>query len=454
MPYVICNIAYYIWHIAFHLWQSMMQHLFKAATLLAGLAAGSILALTERHSSSKVAGGATGGLAGQAASTAAPASPLPPPARAWRWALKLGVLLVMLGAGGLLVVVSGIVPIKASSGHWPITAWFLDFAKHRSVGTHSATMEAPSSRHLGRPGLVLKGAGHYETGCFPCHGGPSLPQPRIARAMTPFPPYLPPKLSRWDEEELFHIVKHGIKFTGMPAWPAQRRDDEVWAVVAFLRAFPNLDTEGYRRLAHGETSAAGAGAPIQGLTSPEQLPPPAILTNCARCHGVDGLGRGPDAFPKLAGQHPEYFDRSLQAYANGTRHSGIMEPVAQGLTPAEMQELARYYSGQKASTPSVLAFEDAAVERGKNIAGQGIPRQRVPACAVCHGPGAEVRNPAYPELAGQYADYLILQLELFQQDRRGGTSYAHLMRQVAAGLTEAQRREVALYYASLGSRGE
>jgi cytochrome c553 len=52
-------------------------------------------------------------------------------------------------------------------------------------------------------------------------------------------------------------------------------------------------------------------------------------------------------------------------------------------------------------------------------------------------------------LAGQYADYLVLQLELFKKEHRGGSAYAHLMRPVAAGLTAEQMRDVALYYESL-----
>jgi cytochrome c553 len=52
-------------------------------------------------------------------------------------------------------------------------------------------------------------------------------------------------------------------------------------------------------------------------------------------------------------------------------------------------------------------------------------------------------------LAGQYADYLILQLEVFKKGHRGGSAYAHLMRPVATRLTTEQMRDVALYYASL-----
>ncbi|MFN2428348.1 MAG: cytochrome c, partial [Candidatus Binatia bacterium] len=75
-----------------------------------------------------------------------------------------------------------------------------------------------------------------------------LQQPRIAAAMTPKPPDLRTVALTFDPEELFYIVKHGIKFTGMPAWPALERDDEVWAVVAFLRMLPTLDPGEYLEL--------------------------------------------------------------------------------------------------------------------------------------------------------------------------------------------------------------
>ncbi|HXH14277.1 MAG TPA: c-type cytochrome [Alphaproteobacteria bacterium] len=359
---------------------------------------------------------------------------------------NIAVVLAVLAVGGGLVAASGVIPIKASSGHWAITAWLLDFAKSRSVSTHTLTLDAPA---LDEPWLVLKGAGHYETGCLPCHGAPGRRPPRIAQAMTPPPPNLAPEVSQWQDDELFYIVKHGIKFTGMPAWPAQQRDDEVWAVVAFLRQLPNLDAEGYRRLVHGEAAADGPVTPIRALTGPDEVPR-AVTASCGRCHGVDGHGRGMGAFPKLAGQRPAYLFASLQAYARGERYSGMMEPIAAGLSPEEMQALARYYSRLQEAAPSALhADATSAIERGEAIARQGIPHQRVPSCADCHGPGATRRNPFYPNLAGQYADYLVLQLESFKRNVRGGTDYAHIMRRVAAGLTLEQMRDVALYYASL-----
>jgi cytochrome c553 len=425
--------------------------------------------------------------------------------RAWRWywGLRLAGALLVIAAGGFLFAASGIMPLKASSGHWDITSWLLNFAMERSVTTHALLIDAPP---LDDEALVLKGAGHYEIGCRPCHGSPDLAQqPRIAEWMTPHPPNLSQQVPNWDAHELFYIVKHGVKFTGMPAWPAQTRDDEVWAMVAFLQRLPALSGDEYKRLVSGGESAGNAV--IDDLAGPQV--PVAVRDSCGRCHGVEGAGRGTGAFPKLAGQNPEYFIASMDAYARGRRSSGIMEPIAVALSREAVTELARYYAGagsksagrqplgaelitddgrpqsvtgasdgrasiapSSMDTARIAAAEAAvklvspgttavksvaatrqsgsALERGREIALNGIPEQRVPACSECHGPGAIRRNPHYPVLAGQYADYLVLQLTLFQNQARGGTAYAHLMRRVAPGLTAEQMRDVALFYESLG----
>ncbi|HEX7182894.1 MAG TPA: c-type cytochrome [Thermoanaerobaculia bacterium] len=366
-------------------------------------------------------------------------------ARLKRWLIESAVILAVFAAGGFLVAASGIIPIKASSGHWAVTRWFLIFSMHRSFSTHSLGIKAPP---LDDPALVLRGAGAYETNCRPCHGSPELRHPRVARRMLPEPPYLPPKISEWKPEELFSLVKHGVKLTGMPAWPAQQRDDEVWAMVAFLLKFQDLDAQEYRRLVYGEIPPASEAAPIEGLLGPQNAPR-AVAASCGRCHGVDGRGRGAGAFPRLAGQRPAYLYASLQAFARGERHSGIMAPIAAPLSPGEMRELARYYASLPRPSPPRRAATLAAIERGRRIAHRGVPEKRVPSCADCHGPGAIRRKPIYPELAGQYAGYLVQQLQLFQKEHRGGTPFAHLMHPVASRLTPEQMRDVAAYYESL-----
>ena len=269
-----------------------------------------------------------------------------------------------------LMVISGVVPIKASSGHWAITAAFLDFAKTRSVSTYSWGVTAPA---LEDDALILRGAGHYETACRPCHGGPDRHVPPVMSAMTPPPPVLMDRVPRWAPEELFTIVKHGIKFTGMPAWPVQQRNDEIWAMVAFLRRMPQLDAAGYRRLVYGEREAQ-ANLPSTGSESP----PRAVRDVCWRCHGVDGTGRGQGAFPSIAGQRAPYLYGSLRAYRDRRRFSGIMGEIATRLSDDEMREIAMYFERLPARAPA--ASDDDARAQGGEIAAQGVPERDIPAC--------------------------------------------------------------------------
>lgn len=362
-----------------------------------------------------------------------------------RWLMIGFGALIGLAFLGFLVAASGIIPIKASSGHWPITEWLLKFGMHRSFATHSLGVKVPP---LEDPALVLKGATHYDFGCRSCHGSPGTRQPRVAQHMTPPAPDLQPMIRNWNAAELFTLVKHGVKFTGMPGWVAPKRDDEVWAVVAFLQKLPELDRAGYERLVHGEPTPT---APIQTLapTATERPVPEAVNRSCVRCHGHDGLGRGSSAFPKLAGQKREYLEESLLAYATGRRASGIMQPLAAGLTEEVIRELAAYYAGLPGGPRAAATTDAALLAQGRDIAENGVPARRVPACVECHGSAGRRTRPVYPLLHGQPAEYLELQLELFRQGARGGTEYAHLMQHVAPHLTAEQSRAVAHYFASL-----
>ncbi len=359
-------------------------------------------------------------------------------------------VLALLGLAALLVVAGGLVPTRASAGHWAVTRWALQFAMQRSIATQSLGVEVPP---LEDPALILTGAGHYDFGCRSCHGAPGEPPPRIARAMLPPPPDLAPRIRASNPRKLFHVVKHGLKFTGMPAWPAQERDDEVWAVVAFLLAYPELDGAAYRRLVDRSSLPDPA---LQALTPTASAPTPAaVQEQCARCHGHDGLGREGGAFPRLAGQRRAYLERALLAYADGRRPSGIMEPLAAGLDPALIGELAGYYSRLPAASappPAAPARPEVGadmLELGRRIAHEGIVGQRLPACVECHGPAGRRSKPEYPLLAGQPASYLEQQLSLFRTGARGGSAYSHLMEHVAPRLKPEQARAVAHYFATL-----
>lgn len=377
-----------------------------------------------------------------------------------RWRVNLIITPLRAALGALAVAAgvaafgwSGLFNVAATSGHWEITTVFLRFVMKNSVKTRSMAVETPA--RLDDPALVARGAGHYAGGCASCHGAPGRPRSPVIAAMTPKAPDLGPRIVEWEPRQLFWIVLNGVKYTGMPGWvSAEQREDEAWAMVAFLLKLPNMSEDTYRRLAMGEESDGAVGGLVTLAHRAESRagPRPDVLADCARCHGRDGMGRDGDAFPIIAGQNEDYLYDALAAYAQGDRHSGIMQTAAARLAYSDLAALAEHYAAQPRKTLKTARPADPAlVARGENIAREGLRDTGTPACASCHGPQTELRNPAYPKLAGQHASYLEAQLRLWEKehDSRGGGPFAGIMRKIAFEMTEADIKAVAAYYASL-----
>jgi cytochrome c553 len=318
----------------------------------------------------------------------------------------------------LLVAWIGFFNVGASSGHWRITEWFLELAMHSAIRTYALAVD---TREALPEDALVPAASHYAEGCEFCHGAPGVPQNPAAAAMLPAPPDLSATVDNWTDAQLFRIVKHGIRFTGMPAWPSRTRDDEVWMMVAFLRALPELDAGDYRALAAPDPETPGP------------------LARCVACHDTDGRGGGAHV-PILAGQSEAYLHASLRAYAEGRRGSGFMQLAVNRLTPGELAALARHYAAAPAAAPPRPRPEAG---RAAGLAHRGRTADGVPACLDCH---AGDRDPHFPILDGQRAGYIAAQLELFRAGVRGGTAYRQVMTQVARGLDDADIAALARYF--------
>ena len=353
--------------------------------------------------------------------------------------LIIGVLILAAAIPVCAVIFawSGVYNVAASSGHLWITDLFLRFGMENSVKARAPDIPPPP---LADANLIQLGAGHFHGGCAYCHGAPGLPPSTISLHMLPPPPELKERVGEWSDQDLFWIVKHGIKYAGMPAWPTQERDDEVWALVAFLRHLPGLDAAGYRALALG---GARPDAPAAREIALGERALDAASA-CARCHGAENRMPASALVPRLHGQPAEMLLAALQAYADGTRHSGIMQPIAVALTPEARQELANYYAALAPADipaqPGVLA------EEGRQLVMEGDAAAQIPACNGCHGPGA---LPLYPRLAGQNGPYIAGQLRLWRRGGRKGTAEAAIMAPIAERLSESQIDALASYYAGL-----
>jgi len=61
---------------------------------------------------------------------------------------------------------------------------------------------------------------------------------------------------------------------------------------------------------------------------------------CMSCHGEKAEGDG--AIPRLAGQHPNYLARQLEAFASTARANEIMHENSKNLTPEQINEVTAY----------------------------------------------------------------------------------------------------------------
>jgi cytochrome c553 len=357
-----------------------------------------------------------------------------------RRAIWVVTTVLVLALGAFLFAASGLYSVAASRGHFHITALLLEFAMRRSVATHSLLVTEPDLRD---PDLVRLGAGHFHGGCAPCHGAPGEPRNPIALGMLPAPPDLAGSAPTWSTPELFWIVKNGLKYTGMPAWPAQKRDDEVWAVIAFLRQLPGMGEAAYRTLALGNAEPLRRDArELVQLGSRADA-----ISTCARCHDDQDAAATSRFTPALAGQPARFLAEALRAYANGSRPSGIMQPIAVRLRPDDIDAIAAYYAGlprPPSQPPSPELMNQVA--RGRTVATAGAPRSGVPPCLACHSAAAST---AFPRLAGQPAGYIERQLRLFRDGVRTATAQADIMAAVARRLTDAQIADAAAYFAHL-----
>ncbi|GEM_PF-290961 len=168
---------------------------------------------------------------------------------------------------------------------------------------------------------------------------------------------------------------------------------------------------------------------------------------CVSCHGAEGRGDGSGAFPRIAGQPGWYLYKQLTDYASGARPNRVMSGIAQRLTETEMEAVSAYYAAIDAPFRPVLGTVDAqTLQWGGQLGAAGSAELGIPACVNCHGPQGTGNPPSVPYLAGQYANYMTHQLQLWKDGTRDNDAM-NVMSAIASKMTEEDMRAVSEYYA-------
>jgi len=156
-----------------------------------------------------------------------------------------------------------------------------------------------------------------------------------------------------------------------------------------------------------------------------------LAYTCLGCHGIPNYKNAYPVYsvPKLGGQHAAYLVAALKEYAAQDRPHATMHAQAVTMTDQDMQDMAAYLSGKE-------------LKPGSHAVGT-VPKAGQ-TCVACHGNDGIGILPEYPNLAGQYADYIEQALKAYRAGQRKNL----VMGGMATALTDADIEALASYYSS------
>jgi mono/diheme cytochrome c family protein len=153
----------------------------------------------------------------------------------------------------------------------------------------------------GSASALATGRAAYTGSCALCHGATGDGRGRFGTSTYPAAADLLDESARSKTDaQLFWITKHGLSFTGMPAFGDVFEDDELWAIVAYLRALQRgtgrpidvpVPTQAQLLAAdpHGDAVARGAAT--------------FFAQGCVLCHGPTADTPDPLGLRGRAGTH-------------------------------------------------------------------------------------------------------------------------------------------------------
>lgn len=169
-------------------------------------------------------------------------------------------------------------------------------------------------------------------------------------------------------------------------------------------------------------------------TQPAATPARAAL--CAACHGPLGNSQIANT-PSLAGQPKLFIENTLVLIREGMRDVPAMKGMLNGVSDAEIVELANYFSAQKPVPAASGAPDDATFRRGQALAARGL-------CGSCHLPDYSGRQ-QIPRLAGQHEAFLLQSLRQFRD--HPGPGRDTIMAASLYGLKDNELADLAHYLA-------
>lgn len=174
----------------------------------------------------------------------------PPKPGGWKATLRAFVLLLVLVSlfGGAIAY--SIASRGLSAHDEPSRAEALLARTMRGLATPRAVRDRPNPVQPA-PEVMNEALEHYANHCAPCHANDGSGGTEIGRGLYPRAPDMRSvETQSLTDGELFSIIEHGIRLTGMPAWGNGTPEGErqSWGLVHFVRRLPKVTVEEVARM--------------------------------------------------------------------------------------------------------------------------------------------------------------------------------------------------------------
>jgi mono/diheme cytochrome c family protein len=164
-------------------------------------------------------------------------------------AITVGAVVVLSAAGALIVISTGAYNVAATSPHSKPVEWVLGAMADRSVEARAGGLKPPASA-LAAKGK--EGAQEFDENlCAMCHGAPGVEPGEIGKGLYPPAPDLSKEIGDLSMAEIYWIIANGIKDTGMPAFRANHKEEELWRLASFVKRLNGMSANDYRSLRPG-----------------------------------------------------------------------------------------------------------------------------------------------------------------------------------------------------------
>jgi len=190
----------------------------------------------------------------------------------------LFVLVVLVIAGFLLFIYSGLYNVAATSPDPGFVQWIMSTTSDNSVRAHAKSVKVPD---FSTEENAKEGFEHYHEMCVTCHGAPGVKPSEIGQGIYPPAPDLAESANEMSPAQLFWVIKNGIKMTAMPAFGPTHSDQKIWDIVAFVKRLPGMPAETYGAMVRNAgqkpeetTEKTETGSPNKPAeTTPPATPP-------------------------------------------------------------------------------------------------------------------------------------------------------------------------------------